>query len=282
MSDLWPVVITTIRRRPRGNARVLTTLHQVIFVPFLSTENQLWASQLVFKWHCDGLYGYPGQCNLIRSVFVKCQLSEVTFQLGRCEWCEFWPVHWWRVWWISGVGWADPRNGWELFHGPGLQMILREQTKGILCHTKPHHRNWYRHRGPGCLTPGPHRVRQRITHSFYNISHHTPAHVWGWTPSAIMVVHMHFSANTFTHASLPYCFAFVKRTTPHCFAFVKPNVVRCYLGMHVRWRKQSGPGVSVKRLRKGSLLLSPLHLSAASLSRTASGVFVHKPEACDH
>ncbi len=38
-------------------------------------------------------------------------------------------------------------------------------------------------------TPPPHRVRQRITH-------HAPAHVWGWNPSAIMVAHMHFSVNT--------------------------------------------------------------------------------------
>ena len=40
-----------------------------------------------------------------------------------------------------------------------------------------------------CLTPQPHRMRQRITH-------HAPAHVWGWNPSAIMVVHTHFSVNT--------------------------------------------------------------------------------------
>ncbi len=34
----------------------------------------------------------------------------------------------------------------------------------------------------GDLTPRPHRVRQRITHSFYNIPHHAPAHVWGLEP----------------------------------------------------------------------------------------------------
>ncbi len=46
------------------------------------------------------------------------------------------------------------------------------------------------------LTPQPHRVRQRITHGFYDIPHHAPAHVWGWNPSVIMVVHTHFSVNT--------------------------------------------------------------------------------------
>ncbi len=44
------------------------------------------------------------------------------------------------------------------------------------------------------VTPLPHRVRQRITHSFYDIPHHV--HVWGWNPSVIMVVHTHFSVNT--------------------------------------------------------------------------------------
>ena len=39
------------------------------------------------------------------------------------------------------------------------------------------------------VTPRPHRVRQRITH-------HVPAHVWGWNPSVIMVAHMHLSVNT--------------------------------------------------------------------------------------
>ncbi len=39
------------------------------------------------------------------------------------------------------------------------------------------------------VTTRPHRVRQRITH-------HAPAHVWGWNPSTIMVSHMHFSVNT--------------------------------------------------------------------------------------
>ncbi len=39
------------------------------------------------------------------------------------------------------------------------------------------------------FTPQPHRVCQRITH-------HVPAHVWGWNPSAIMVAHTHFSVNT--------------------------------------------------------------------------------------
>ncbi len=34
------------------------------------------------------------------------------------------------------------------------------------------------------VTPNSHRVRQRITH-------HAPAHIWGWNPSAIMVAHMH-------------------------------------------------------------------------------------------
>ena len=28
------------------------------------------------------------------------------------------------------------------------------------------------------LTPRPHRVYQRIKHSFHHIPHHTPAHVW--------------------------------------------------------------------------------------------------------
>ncbi len=41
------------------------------------------------------------------------------------------------------------------------------------------------------LTPNSHRVRQRITHSFYDIPHHVPVHVWGWNPSAIMVAHTH-------------------------------------------------------------------------------------------
>ncbi len=38
------------------------------------------------------------------------------------------------------------------------------------------------------ITPQPHRMCQCIMH-------HAPAHVWGWTPSAIMA-HMHFSVNT--------------------------------------------------------------------------------------
>ncbi len=46
------------------------------------------------------------------------------------------------------------------------------------------------------VTPQPHCMRQRITHSFYDIPHHAPAHVWGWNPSAIMVAHTHFSVNT--------------------------------------------------------------------------------------
>ncbi len=29
------------------------------------------------------------------------------------------------------------------------------------------------------LTPRPHRVRQRITHSFYDVPHHAPVHIWG-------------------------------------------------------------------------------------------------------
>ncbi len=46
------------------------------------------------------------------------------------------------------------------------------------------------------LTPRSHRVRQRIMHSFYDIPHHVPVHVWGCNPSEIMVVHMHFSVTT--------------------------------------------------------------------------------------
>ena len=41
------------------------------------------------------------------------------------------------------------------------------------------------------VTPNSHRMRQRITHSFYDILHHAPAHIWGWNPSKIMVAHMH-------------------------------------------------------------------------------------------
>ncbi len=44
------------------------------------------------------------------------------------------------------------------------------------------------------LTLDPHRVRQRITH-------HAPAHAWGWNPPAIMVVHTQFSVNTTTDKS---------------------------------------------------------------------------------
>ncbi len=56
--------------------------------------------------------------------------------------------------------------------------------------------------------------------SFQDILHHMPAHVRGWNPSAIMVVH--FSVNT---------------TIDKC-------VVRCDLDVHVRWRTWCGPGVT--------------------------------------
>ncbi len=46
------------------------------------------------------------------------------------------------------------------------------------------------------LSPLPHHVRQCITHSFYDLPHHTPAHVWGWNPSVIMAAHAYFSVNT--------------------------------------------------------------------------------------
>ncbi len=36
-----------------------------------------------------------------------------------------------------------------------------------------------------------HHMHQRIMHSFYDILHHAPAHIWGWNPSVIMVVHTH-------------------------------------------------------------------------------------------
>ncbi len=84
-----------------------------------------------------------------------------------------------------------------------------------------------------CVTPRTHRVRQHITHSFYDIPHRTPVNVWGWTPSMIVEAQMHFSVNISIHTSLP-----------HSISRVKPNVVHCDLGVHVRWRTRCGPGVS--------------------------------------
>ncbi len=50
--------------------------------------------------------------------------------------------------------------------------------------------------GQKIVTPRSHRTRQRIMHSFYEILHHVPAHVWSCNPTSIMVAHMHFSVNT--------------------------------------------------------------------------------------
>ncbi len=83
------------------------------------------------------------------------------------------------------------------------------------------------------LTPRPHRVCQRITHSFYDILHLHQCMFWGWNQSAIMVAHMHFSVNTSMHTSLP-----------HYFARVKLDVVCCDLGVRVRSRTRCGPGVT--------------------------------------
>ena len=65
--------------------------------------------------------------------------------------------------------------------GPGSEAGAVAQPMQLVC---------------GNLTPQPHRVRQRITHSFNDIPHHAPVHVWGWNPSTFMVAHMHFSVNT--------------------------------------------------------------------------------------
>ncbi len=48
----------------------------------------------------------------------------------------------------------------------------------------------------GLHTPWSHRVRQRIMHCLYDILHPAPTHIWGWSPSAILVAHTYFSMNT--------------------------------------------------------------------------------------
>ena len=81
-----------------------------------------------------------------------------------------------------------------------------------------------------CVTPRPHRVCQRIMHSFYDILHHAPAHICSCSPSVFIVVHMHFSVNT---------------------TIERPILVRCDLGVRVRWHTRCGRGVSKRGIMNG-------------------------------